>query len=350
MRIRRTIDPTPGARGPARLAALAVLAVTVLLALGGCTADGAPSAVAVEPPHRLTAEQADQLARIRFVNHSIGIRGVRVQLPKAADQPALDVVGYYDFTQHLGYAKVEQIQDGGSSVLGLVSWTPATIGVADATRDELPLPIPDEATPLTPLDPRTSTLNTLLAIIANLGADQSENSDLLEQSDALWLRSELFNGVPVSVYAGTSADAEVRSPAAVASTSATESRPGTSGSSAPTEDRPLEYWVTSAGELRRVQKVVDTGAGDTGVAVIDFLSANGVSLVEPTGSGLADSTEPQPTDPATPNVPPTEAPPAELAPKDASPGAPLTGTPFTSAPLTDAFPTELLPTNQNGPG
>lgn len=115
MRIHRRIGPTPGARGPGRLAALAVAAVTVLLALGGCTADGTPSAVAVQPPHRLTAEQADQLARIRVVNHSIGIRGVRVQLPEGADQPSLEVIGYYDYTQHLGYAKVEQIQDGDSS-------------------------------------------------------------------------------------------------------------------------------------------------------------------------------------------------------------------------------------------
>ncbi|GAA2017818.1 hypothetical protein GCM10009818_33490 [Nakamurella flavida] len=367
-------------RRPGRVLALVV---AVLLAVAGCTTDGTPSAVAIEPPHRLTAEQAGQLAQIRFVNYTTGTRGVRVQLPAATDQPALDVVGYYDFTQHLGYAKVDQIQDEVRSVLGLVSWTPATIGVADATRDDLPLPIPDEATPLTPLDPTTSTLNTMLAVITNLGADQPENADLLEQSDALWLRSELLNGVPVAVYAGPSADAETgvaSSPAESATSPTTASPADPSAVPAPADDQPLEYWVTSAGELRRVQKVVDLGGGTTGVAVIDFLSADGVSLVEPTGTGTTGAstgavptdavpTEEPSTDAATGTAPTEELPTEELPtgelptgelptgvlpPEEAFPGGQPTDPRFGDALPPDAFSPEEppldQPTDQEGPG
>ena len=390
MGVRRITEPPRAAR---RTGGLIAVCLAVVLLVTACTTDGTPSAIAVEPPHRLTAEQAGQLSKIRYTNFTTGTRGVRVTLPEATDQPALEVVGYYDFTQHLGYAKVDQLQDGSRSVLGLVSWTPATIGVADATRDDLPLPIPAEATPLTPLDPATSTLNTMLAIIANLGADQPEDAELLEQSDALWLRAELLNGVPVSVYAGPSSDVAVDAPPSSSSVSSSPSGSVAAPAAPAADGPPLEYWVTSGGDLRRVQKVVDTGDGSTGTAVIDFLSSDGVTLAEPTGP--VDSSGPTTGSPST-DAPPTDAPPTDAPTTDApTTDAPLTDAPFTDAPFTDVpftdvpftevpftdpplteeqfpgvpltdapftgalptgafptevLPTELLPTGQEGPG
>jgi hypothetical protein len=367
------------ARPRVRVLPLLVAVLTGLAVLAGCTGTPSPP-----EPHRLSLDEATTLAGIRARNFDTGVRGIELTVPAIGDEVPLSVVGWYDYVSHLGYAKVTQTGPspadtaadgtGGSAgestaestgdrtaataqptapavltVLGLVCWTPVTIGILETTRDELPLPIPASASPLTPLDPTTSTMNGLLALVANLGADRPEDARLLAQSDAQWLRSDFIGGVPVDVYAGPSADAataEQRLGTAAPTPSGTA--PASGGSAAP-----LLYWVDSSGVLLRVQQSVDRPGESPAVAQVDFTGAGGVRLTEPdpageTTGGLlpADPTAlPSGTPSAESTGLPTEEPTEEPTSGPAFPGLP--GDP--TGPTDPTDPTALEPPVTSAP-
>jgi hypothetical protein len=92
------------------------------------------------------------------------------------------------------------------------------------------------------LDPSTSTFDTVLGLLLHLGQDRPDNAQLLQQSDAQWLRADAVGGTPVDVIRGPSS----------AAASATAS-PKPSGAASTTC---VVYWIDSRGRLLRLDAML----------------------------------------------------------------------------------------------
>ncbi|PZR55339.1 hypothetical protein DNL40_02925 [Xylanimonas oleitrophica] len=239
--------PRPRARS---LLAAAVAAVAAVL-LGACSpaADGhgtsAPSPSASARP--VTTEEAERLAVVRFRNYDAGARKVSASYTEQGHQVGLE--GVFDYTTHTGAVSVTT--DG--AVTDTVVWDGGRVAIAPR-----PLPDgPDGPTPpasfdgwtVAPADPGGSSMGSLLAVVAALGADRPENPLLLRQGGALWLREDTVAGTPVTVFAGP-----VRPGDGTDGTEGPED--GTAGSptgSVDPEAAGLRYWVDEQGRALRVE-------------------------------------------------------------------------------------------------
>ena len=205
------------------------VAALLLAGLAGCT--GAPVPEATPDDERaITSEEAQRLAVVRFRNYDAGARSIRAEY--AADGHDVSLDGWFDYASHTGFAVVSA--DGRPS--DAVAWDAQTVAI-----DPVPPTSTHPAAPPTsvegwgagPLDPQGSELETVLAVLAGLGADRPENPLLLEQSDARRLREDEIDGTEVTVFSGPTTTGENPTP-----------DPQGAG---------LRYWVDATGLALRVE-------------------------------------------------------------------------------------------------
>lgn len=243
-----------------------LLAATLSLVFVGCAVllGCAAQPSEAEPEARpVTTEESQQLAITRFNNFDAGSRPFSTSVQERGVE--LQLQGWVDYASHLGYAATT-----GSFAAQALIWTPTEIGIKDQQpgadgNPVLPMPgLDDPALSLDNLDPASSRLDTLLAIISSLGADRPDNPLLLQQSGALWLRADRVDDVPVTVFAAPPSD-EPRD-----------------ASSPPLDENtsPLRLWVTADGVLLRAEALL----GDAW-STIDFSSQPGLELTLPDEGG-----------------------------------------------------------------
>ena len=264
----------PGASRLTATVGAGLLAASLLLT--GCTTTGAEgadqpapttSATATDAPRALTSDEAQGLATMRFRNYAAGVRSIAFAVTDSGK--TYDVEGWADYAAHLGYATVSE----DDAIPVVIGWSTAGLSTHD-----YPPPVPDGAAlpPLPPpdlpdapeswvssdLDPTSSRLHTLLAMVVSLGNDRPDNPLLLQQSDARWLRTDDLDGTPVTVYAGPSSEKPADPDAVTEST--------------------VRYWVDDEWTLLRLEArlggdgewtKVDLGPADDGVSFADAFAA-----------------------------------------------------------------------------
>ena len=224
---------------------IAALAVSALL-LAGC-------APAESEPRPLTTAEAELLAVIRFNNFDAGTREIAMTVP---GDGGVRLKGWVDFATHVGYAAASDL--AGEEPLGLVRWNFTNVGVREGSLPAEMLPPPTDGWVVGALD-ASSSINTAMAVVLSLGSDRPDNPQLLQQTDARWLRTDEVSGVPVTVFAGPSADAVATAD--------------------PVRGAELtRYWVDDDGLLLRFEARNDPASDDWVVA--DFASADGVDVGE----------------------------------------------------------------------
>ena len=173
-------------RGAGRASVIGCL-VAIVLALSACTSSPDPSApdASARP---VTTEEAQLLAVTRFNNYDAGTRPFSTTLTEQGAE--LTVTGWIDYVAHVGYASVTGAFDPQAMV-----WSDTTVGIIPQTPDEdgnpiLPMPAADAEWQSRPLDPTTSRLDAMLAVLSSLGSDRPDNPLLVQQTGALWLRDD----------------------------------------------------------------------------------------------------------------------------------------------------------------
>ncbi|WP_309708424.1 hypothetical protein [Pseudolysinimonas sp.] len=239
-----------------RLARVVAVSLT-LVALAGCGAEPA------EPsPRAVTSAEAQVLAVSRFLNFDARTRPFETTYTLSG----VDVTmrGWVDYVAELGYASVSG-EFGTEAVL----WTDSSIGAIprDAGADGYPvLPIPtldDPEWQIEALDAGSSALGALVATISALGSDRPDNPLLLQQSGALWLRTDVIGDTAVTVFGAPPSDAPV-----------TDSGPPD------VEAVTLRLWLDADGLLRRAEVFVNDGWTS-----VDFPDIPGPELSIPERTG-----------------------------------------------------------------
>lgn len=227
----------------------ALFAAMCVCAAAGCVAVSENSEPDAARP--TTTEESQLLAIARFNNFDLGTRGFTTNIQERGVE--LRVQGWVNYTEHFGYAAVT-----GAFPSQVLVWTSSLVGITEQEPDALGnplLPMPsldDPALTTATLDPATSRLDALLAIIGSLGSDRPDNPLLLQQSGALWLRADRIEETAVTVFAAPPSDAprDASSPPLTADTSS------------------LRLWVDDSGEILRAEARI----GDTWSSV-DFSEA-----------------------------------------------------------------------------
>ena len=200
---------------------LSVLSVCFLAA---CSATHPPTEN--NQPRALTQGEAERLGVSRFRNYDAGVREINLVIPPTNGQERIQLVGWVDFVNHLGYVSVSEGDEGLAISTGNMIWNGTTLAIAPpTTKVAAQLPIAElgsQSWTTTTLDGQTSALTASLLFLLSLGSDRPENSVLLAQSDAAWLRSTEVSGRAVDVF-----------PAPRSSSSATESLEAPTASTAP---------------------------------------------------------------------------------------------------------------------
>lgn len=180
----------------------ALLALAAVFAFTGCATGSANEPDAARP---VTTEESQLLAIARFNNFDLGNRGFTTEIQEQGVE--LRLQGWANYTDHVGYASVT----GDFPAQSLI-WTAADIGVMEQEPDSSgypPLPMPSLADPAlvtAALDPTASRLDALALAITSLGSDRPDNPLLLQQSGALWLRTDRIGEEAVTVFAAPPSD------------------------------------------------------------------------------------------------------------------------------------------------
>jgi hypothetical protein len=220
----------------------------------------APSPESAEATARpVTAEESQLLSIARFNNFDAGSRPFTASVQERGVE--LRLQGWVDYVSELGYAATT-----GEFASQALLWTTSELGVTSREPDTagnpvLPMPsLTDPAVSLDTLDPASSRLDALLAILSGLGADRPDNPLLVQQAGALWLRADEVSGTPVTVFASPPSDSprDASSPPLNADSSA------------------LRLWVDAKGMLRRAEARI----GDDWTT-IDFSDEQGQTLELP---------------------------------------------------------------------
>ncbi|MEV4736701.1 MULTISPECIES: hypothetical protein [unclassified Microbacterium] len=188
------------------------------------------SASASAGPRALTTEESERLAVGRFLAYQDGSRTFRTEV--SADGVVVQLEGRVDYRAGIGLASARAGDES-----AVITWNGATfVGWAEASVvDGIPVAAPSEPGGARRLDPSASRVDTVLALLLSLGGDRPENAQLLQQSDAAWLRADEVDGVPVDVFAGPS-DADT-------------------GEGAGT----VRYWVDDRGAVHRIEADLPSG-------------------------------------------------------------------------------------------
>lgn len=174
---------------------VAALAIAVL-ALGACGGDDDGASEDGERP--VTSEEAGRLASTLFNNFDTG--GATFELTaRFGDGSTATLAGEMDWTDHLGHADVRG--DGPVAGLTEVFWTDPEVlerrPALDSDLAKLRTPAPLYVS--RPVNPADNRLDSLLAVVVGLAAEQRENPLLVQQSGATWLRVDEVRGTAVDV-------------------------------------------------------------------------------------------------------------------------------------------------------
>jgi len=198
-------------------------AVGVTMSCGG-GGGSAPPSPTPSGSHRLTADEAQRLAQMRYLNYQ-GV-GVKFDATVPTTDGTITVNGYADYREGLAIGIVSA--QGHSD---LVEWNGGTLAVwSGVTYTTPPATLPGKPSGNRPLESSGNPLDTTLQVILTLGNKKPDDAKALQKSNALWLRTDTIDGATVDVIAG----------------------PGANGKASL-----VTYWVTSDGHLVRVQ--VDLG-------------------------------------------------------------------------------------------
>lgn len=216
------------------LASPVALILTAAMALGLTACE--PAKPTDSGPHIVTSAQSELLAITRFKNFNLGSRSFTTSITLSG--VATRIQGWVDYESKLGYASVT-----GSFGAEALMWTDNVVGSIQREPDadgnpQFPIPSMNDADwQFKEMDPSASALFALLAAISALGQDRPDNPLLLQQSGALWLRTDLIGSTKVTVFAAPSSDSPLES-----------------ASATPEADQsPLRLWVSATGVLLRAE-------------------------------------------------------------------------------------------------
>lgn len=204
-------------------------------------------------PRPLSIPEAERLALVRFSNYTTGISAFAASVPSPGGRLVLE--GRVDFVNHLGYAGMRTDGRDDESSKGLVQWNLGRMAFAmsPSTKPVDPVPVIDWQ--VRELRERGSELDGALRLLVNLGSDRPENSQLLLQSSARWLRPDRIGDTAVDVFEGPKQK------------DAAQAR--------------LRYWLDSDGKLRRLEARL---GNQEELAVFDFTgSKEPVRVIPPLG-------------------------------------------------------------------
>jgi hypothetical protein len=218
-------------------------ALALLLVLAACSS--------TQDPRPLSVPEAERLALVRFSNYTTGVRAFTASVPSTGGKLVLD--GRVDFVNHHGYAGMRTDGRDDEFSKGLVQWNLKRMAFAVSPSTKPVDPVPKIDWQVRDLRERGSELDGALRLLVNLGADRPENSQLLLQSSARWLRSDRIGDTAVDVFEGPKQK------------DAAEAR--------------LRYWLDSDGKLRRLEAKLGNSEE---LAVFDFTgSAEPVQVIPP---------------------------------------------------------------------
>lgn len=181
-----------------------------------------------DSPHPLTAEEAERLALVRYLNYEAGLSGVRATIPTGAGTVRLD--GRVDFVDHIGHASLTTEGRTDAASAGIVQWNPALVAFRQGPGQHAGDPLPQDGWQLRRIQDKGSELDVVLLVLLNIANDRPDNPQLLRQSSAQWLRTDHVDDVEVDVFAGPAdTDKAAR----------------------------LTYWIDGDGQLRRLSIRLD---------------------------------------------------------------------------------------------
>lgn len=220
------------------------LALLLVLTACGSTPD----------PRPLSIPEAERLALVRFSNYTTGVSAFTASVPSPGGKLLLD--GRVDFVNHLGYAGMRTDGRSDEASQGLVQWNLGRMAFAMTPSTKAVDPVPVVDWQVRNLQERGSELDGALRLLVNLGSDRPENSQLLLQSSARWLRPDKIGDTAVDVFEGPRQK------------DATDSR--------------LRYWLDADGKLRRLEAKL---GNQEEFAVFDFTgSKQPVQVIPPLAS------------------------------------------------------------------
>lgn len=230
----------------------------VVVSLAACGGGGSAE-VTTADARAVTAEESQALAMTRVRNLEAGTRAVSFAVVDQGTQVNFD--GWFDYATDTGYGLLTT-----ESTSDVVLWNHGGLAAAPHDGASAPLPVPTPQDPSFqwhsgPLDPASSSVHSLLGVVAALGSDRPENPLLLSGSGALWLAERTLHDMDLMVLSGPPSEQALPP-----------------GESADPEAATVRYWIEPTGLAHRVD--VRVGAGGEWVAV-DFGVANGVTIDSP---------------------------------------------------------------------
>ncbi|NKE57767.1 hypothetical protein FXN61_13355 [Lentzea sp. PSKA42] len=153
-------------------------AIALLLLLTACSS--------TPDPRPLSIPEAERLALVRFSNYTTGVSAFTASVPSPGGK--LQLNGRVDFVNHLGYAGMRTDGRDDQFSQGMVQWNLGRIAFATTPSTTPVDPVPPADWQVRDLQERGSELDGALRLLVNLGSDRPENSQLLLQSSARWLR------------------------------------------------------------------------------------------------------------------------------------------------------------------
>lgn len=209
---------------------------------GSTVAGGDTTPSGTTAPQPLTLPQAQVLASMRAANYRIGQATFQTAVTDRGTVVSLR--GVVDWQRHVGSAVYTTVAGRTDpSADGLMQWNFEKVSAHPGGAVDGPPPPPeaDGAWVQRAIDPTQSPIDTLFVLLLSIASQQPDNPQLLQQSDAAYLGTEIVAGRTASVFAGPTSDAAV-DPASPSTSAAG----GSAGSG-------LTYWVADDGALVRLR-------------------------------------------------------------------------------------------------
>lgn len=212
---------------------------------GDATASESSAPAGTSAPQSLTAEQAELLATMRVANY----RAVEATFVTSVTEQAatLELHGVVNWQQHTGSAVFRTTDRSEAGGRGLMQWNFEKVAAHPGGDVDGPPPPPpaDGTWQQRPIDPSKSALDAVLLLLLSVASPDPDNPQLLRQTDAAYLGTEIVDGRTATVFTGPTTDA------------ATGAAPATSTAPPSADASPrLTYWVAADGALVRLRAVV----------------------------------------------------------------------------------------------
>jgi hypothetical protein len=214
-------------------------------------ADVASTPAGTSAPQALTAQQAELLATMRLANY----RAVEASFVTSVSEQASTVTlhGIVNWQQHTGSAVFRTAGRRDAVGNGLMQWNFDKVAAHPGGDVDGPPPPPpaDGTWQQRPIDPSRSALDAVFLLLLSVASPDPDNPQLLRQTDAAYLGTEIVGGRTTTVFTGPSSDAATAAEPSSPTVPATSTAPA-GGGSVPR----LTYLVAADGALVRLRAVV----------------------------------------------------------------------------------------------